>query len=171
MNDEAPTIDTERLTLSAHRREDFDECAAMWSDPEVTRHIGGRPFMQEENWTRLLRYIGHWKALGFGYWIVREKASGKFVGEVGFAEYKREIVPAFEGAPEGGWVLSPRAHGSGYATEAVRAALTWIDTRFSRTVCMIDSGNVASIRVAEKCGYKQWTNASYKGTPVLLFER
>ena len=167
----APAIDTDRLALRAHRREDFDECFALWSDPEVTRYIGGRPFTREECWTRLLRYVGHWSVLGFGYWVVRDKASGEFVGEVGFGEYKREIVPPFDGAPEAGWVLLPRAFGRGLATEAVRAALAWIEPRQARTVCMVDEGNVASIRVAVKCGYAEWTRASYKGTPAILFQR
>lgn len=166
-----PAIDTERLALRAHRREDFDECYALWSDPEVTRYIGGRPFTREECWTRLLRYVGHWSVLGFGYWVVRDKTSGEFVGEVGFADYKRQIVPAFDGAPEAGWVLAPRAFGRGLATEAVRAALAWIEPRHARTVCMVDEGNVASIRVAAKCGYEEWTRASFKGTPAILFQR
>ena len=80
-----PAVDTARLTLRGHRIEDFDECAAMWGDPEVTRHIGGRPFTEEEVWTRLLRYVGHWSLLGFGYWVIREKATHRFVGEAGFA--------------------------------------------------------------------------------------
>ena len=29
----------------------------------------------------------------------------------------------------------------------------------------------ASIRVAAKCGYREWTPAPYKGAPAVLFER
>ena len=169
----APPVDTDRLTLRGHRTEDFAECAALWADPIVTRHIGGRPFTQEEVWTKLLRYAGHWALLGFGYWVVREKGTGRFVGEVGFADFKREMAPSFGAAPEAGWVLAPWAHGRGLATEAVNAAATWIDARVgaARTVCMIDPGNVPSIRVAEKCGYREWCRATYKGEAVILFER
>src|SRR6266852_5354978 len=101
-----PAVDTERLTLRGHRLEDFGECAAMWADPEVTRHIGGRPFSAEEVWTKLLRYVGHWSLMGFGYWVIREKASGRFVGEVGFADFKRDIEPSLVSAPEIGWALA-----------------------------------------------------------------
>jgi RimJ/RimL family protein N-acetyltransferase len=38
-------------------------------------------------------------------------------------------------------------------------------------VCIIDEGNAASMRVAAKCGFREWTRATYKGTPTLLFER
>jgi RimJ/RimL family protein N-acetyltransferase len=168
-----PTIESERLTLRGHVVDDFDDSAAMWAEPEVTRHIGGRPFTREESWSRLLRYVGHWSALGFGYWVVSEKLSGRFVGEVGFSDFKRELVPSFGGAPEIGWVLSTSAHGRGFATEAARAAVAWGETHFgsARTVCLINPENLASIRVAAKCGYKEFARASYKGGPTILFER
>jgi RimJ/RimL family protein N-acetyltransferase len=82
-----------------------------------------------------LRYVGHWSWLGFGYWLVEEKTSGQFVGEVGFADYKREIEPSIDDVPEIGWVLVPAMYGRGYATESVRAAIDWgrIDSdRFKR---------------------------------------
>jgi RimJ/RimL family protein N-acetyltransferase len=37
------------------------------------------------------------------------------------------MQPSLGSAPEAGWVMAPRAHGKGYATEAVRAALAWAD--------------------------------------------
>ncbi len=168
-----PGIDTDRLELRGHRLEDFAESAAMWGDPGVTRHIGGRPFSAEETWTKVLRYVGHWQLLGFGYWVVTERASGRFVGEVGFADFKRDIQPPFGGAPEMGWVLAPWTHGRGFATEAAQAALTWLDAHLAppRTVCLIDPANVPSIRVADKCGFREIQRTHYKGDPVLLFER
>lgn len=169
----APTLETARLVLRGHGIDDFADSAAMWGDPAVTRHIGGKPSTREEAWTRFLRYLGHWSVMGFGYWVVRERATGGFVGEVGFADYKREIDPSLEGAMEIGWVLSPSAHGKGYASEAASAALAWATARFAsmRTVCLIDPGNEASIRVAEKCGFKEIGRTTYKGDPTIVFER
>jgi RimJ/RimL family protein N-acetyltransferase len=137
----------------------------------VTRFIGGRPFTTEEVWARLLRYTGHWHHLGYGYWVVRETASGRFVGEVGFADFKRDLSPSFDGAPEMGWVLATWASGRGFATEAVRAGLAWIDERFARTVCLINVDNSRSMRVATKSGYREWQRSTYKGSPVVLYER
>jgi RimJ/RimL family protein N-acetyltransferase len=170
---EIPAIDTERLTLRGHRGEDFSESAAMWGDPEVTRYIGGTPFTEEEVWSRLLRYVGHWALLGYGYWVVRERASGRFVGEVGFGDLRRAIDPPFDGAPEIGWVLASWSHGRGYATEAVRAVVEWGAQHFgpTRTVCLINVDNTRSIRVAEKCGYREYARTTYKTSPVILFER
>jgi RimJ/RimL family protein N-acetyltransferase len=168
-----PSLDSERLTMRGHALEDFDDYTAMWGDPKVTRHIGGRPLSREECWTRLLRNVGHWQLSGFGYWLVRERASGRFVGEVGFADLKRDLEPSVEGLPEIGWVLAPWSYGQGFATEAARAAIGWIDRDRSpkRTVCLIDADNAASLRVAAKLDYREFARSTYKGAPVIVFER
>jgi RimJ/RimL family protein N-acetyltransferase len=168
-----PRLETPRLLLRSHRREDFGDSFAMWSNPEVTRYIGGRPSTEEEAWARLLRYVGLWPVLGYGYWVVVERASGRFVGEVGFADFRRQMTPSFEGAPEAGWALAPWAHGRGYATEALVAAVAWLDAHLGnvRTVCMIHPDNAASIRVAQKVRYREWTRGDFRGLPSLLFER
>jgi RimJ/RimL family protein N-acetyltransferase len=122
----------------------------------------------------MLRYAGLWALLGLGYWVVREKGSGRFVGEVGFGNFRRQIDPPLGDAPEIGWVLSPWAHGKGYATEAVQAALAWGEGHFgpsARTVCIIDPQNLASLRVAEKCGYREVSRAIYKGEATMVLER
>src|SRR5437868_13584841 len=119
---EVPELLTERCRMRPHRIADFADCAAMWADAGVTRYIGGKPFSEEESWGRLLRYIGHWSLMGFGYWAIEDKATGNFIGEVGFADYKREMEPSIQGMPELGWVFVARIHGKGYATETVRAA-------------------------------------------------
>ncbi len=167
-----PTLETARLRLREYRLEDYPACAAMWADPYVTRFIGGRPLTPEEAWARLLRYMGHWWLLGFGYWVLEERATGAFVGELGFAHWKREIDPPIE-VPEAGWVLASSSHGRGYATEALQAALAWAHGHFPnpRTACLIHPDNQASIRVALKCGYQEAMRISYRGQPAVLFER
>lgn len=168
-----PTLTTPRLALRPHRLDDFDALAAMWADPRVTQYITGRSSTAELSWARLLRYAGHWALLGFGYWALEDRASGAFAGEAGFADYHREIDPPLAGVPEIGWVLAPAFFGRGYATEAVRAIVAWGDGRFAgaRTACLIDPQNRASVRVAEKCGYREAARTTYHGDPTLLFER
>lgn len=169
----APELHTERLDLRAPTLGDFDELAAVWADHEVTRFIGGRPLSGEDVWAKILRNIGHWAAVGYGYWSMVERSTGLFVGEVGFGDFRRVLEPPMGRDPESGWVLGSRAHGRGLATEAVTAILAWGDAHLgaARTVCLIDNGNAKAVRVAEKCGYAEYRTASYKGQPVQLFER
>jgi RimJ/RimL family protein N-acetyltransferase len=168
------TIETARLVMRLHRVGDFDASAAMWADPEVVRHISGVPSSREQSWSRIQRYSGHWTLLRYGYWLVEERESGMFVGEVGFADYHREIQPSLDGMPELGWALASHAHGKGYATEAVRASLRWAQSHFppsTQIASMITPENVASVRVAEKCGFRRWQDARYHNAPVLLYTR
>jgi RimJ/RimL family protein N-acetyltransferase len=171
MTASAPTLETERLTLRGYRVEDLDEALAMWSDPQVMRYLGAKPATREEVWARLLRYIGHWAVAGYGFWQVRERATGRFVGDCGLADFKRDLAISFDGAPEAGWVLATWAHGRGYATEAMTAVHAWSAAAHPRTVCLVDPANVGSLRVAAKCGYRELTRADYKGTEVFVLER
>jgi RimJ/RimL family protein N-acetyltransferase len=169
----APVLETDRLVLRAHLRDDFDDSAAMWADPQVVTYVGGKPSTREESWSRFLRYGGLWPMLGFGYWCVRERATGRFVGEVGFADFHREMSPSLASAPEAGWVLAAHAHGKGYASEAIGGALSWLDRspHRGRSVCIIAPENAASIRVALKAAYREWARGTYKDNAIVCFER
>ena len=168
-----PVLETARLRLRAHRSEDHPACAALWADPEVTRHIGGRPFTGEETWRRMLASLGLWSMLGYGYWAVEEKAARRYIGDIGFADFRREIEPSLAGMLEFGWVLSPAVHGNGYASEAVAAATEWAQRHLpdKRAVCIIAPGNGPSIRVAEKAGFREWMRTMYHGEPTVVFAR
>ena len=168
-----PNIRTDRLILREHTLQDFDALHAMWSEPAVYRHIIGRPSTREEAWSRLLRYSGHWRLLGYGYWAVEERATGNFVGEMGFADYHRDIDPPINGRPELGWTLKTAVHRKGYATEALQSIAAWGDAHFAgkETSAMIAPENTASIRVAEKIGFVRKLETTYKGEPTLVFYR
>jgi RimJ/RimL family protein N-acetyltransferase len=170
---DVPVIETARTVLRPHRIEDFDAYAAMWTDPVVTRFIGGKPRTREESWMRFLRHAGLWSLLGYGFWAIEEKTTGRFIGEAGFHDLKRDMAPSIEGIPEAGWALVPAVHGAGLATEIVRRVHDWGDARFghARTVCIIDPGNTASLGVAIKCGYSEVVRTLYHDAPTILLER
>lgn len=159
--------------LVGHSRQDFDALAAMWADLEVVKYINGKPSSPQESWTRLLRNCGLWPVLGYGYWAIRERQTGRFVGEVGFADFQRVTEPSISGTPEAGWVLATWAHGRGYASEAVAAALAWLDRgdQFHKTICMIDNQNTASRRIADKNGFVAAGEVQLNGNKVPLFSR
>jgi len=169
---DVPIVETERLRLRGHTLDDFAHTRALWANAAVMQHMGGKPQTLEESWARLLRYVGHWPLLGFGYWLVEERETGEFVGEVGFADFKRDIEPALGPIPELGWVLAPAKQGNGYATEAAQAALGWARKHFGSGsfACIINPENLPSIKVARKCGFEERHLGTYKGRPVLIFK-
>ena len=170
---EAPTLETERLRLRPFRASDLDAQAAAMGDPEVVRFVGGQILSREETWRKLIGGAGLWPLLGFGYWVVERREDGAYCGQLGFADFKRDMRPSIEGTPEMGWIFAPQVHGRGYASEACAGALEWLDAALPgrEATAIINHGNAPSIRVAEKNGFSIREEASYRGEPILLFRR
>jgi RimJ/RimL family protein N-acetyltransferase len=168
-----PVIETVRLRLRGHYPSDLAPFVAMWQEPQFYQHLAGRPLPEEEVWTKMLRHAGVWQGWGYGFGAIQQTATGHFIGAVGFGEWQRNITPSLKGFPEVGWVLAPHTHGRGYALEAAGAALAWGDVNLpvARTVCIVDVGNAASLRLAAKVGYQEIDRVLYKDIPVVLLER
>jgi RimJ/RimL family protein N-acetyltransferase len=169
---QAPTLDTIRLILRPHRLDDYAACRRLWGDADVVRHVGGVPQDAQAVWFRLLRYAGMWALLGYGMWVVEDRDSGAFLGEAGLLSAQRGL-PELEGVPEAGWVLGREAWGKGVATEAMQGVLDWADAHVDTPSirCIIDPDNAASIRVADKLGFRPLTDTMLGDKPTRMFDR
>ena len=149
----APILETPRLILRGWRAEDFAPYAAMMADPDTARFITrtGKPHGEREAWSETAFMIGHWQLLGYGMFVVEERATGAFLGRVG------PLQPKGWPGLEIGWGLAPEARGRGYAVEAAQAATDWAFETFAppRIVSIIDPRNDASRRVAERLGERR----------------
>ena len=165
-------IETERLILKPLAATDLDAQHALWSQEPVYRHITGQPMDRETVWMRLLRDIGHWQVFGFGTWSVRLKKSDQHIGVMGIFDYKRAIDPPLN-AYETGWVFDSAFHGQGYASEALKAALTYADEtlNLAKTQCAIAPENEASLKLALKHGYRPLRDCLFHGEPTFILER
>jgi RimJ/RimL family protein N-acetyltransferase len=172
-NPTAPILETPRLRLRGFRAGDPAAQTAAMADPEVYRHLGGVPATREETWRKILGSPGLWALLGYGYWVAESRDDGVYLGQIGFADFKRDMIPGIENIPEMGWIMARGVQGRGYATEAVLAALAWADEALGggEIVAIISHENAASIRIAEKGGFSSREEAVYKGEPILLFRR
>lgn len=168
-----PRIETPRLALRGRTLDDFPAYAAIWAAPETVRYTARAAVGAEEAWNKFARMEGLWSLTGYGWWIVEEKSTGAVVGEVGLADFKRDMSPSLAGMPEFGWMIAPAAHGKGYAKEALGAALSWAEAKFPRTTfcCIIDSDNAASVRVAEAHGFQRAGVGAYKGLEIPIYQR
>jgi RimJ/RimL family protein N-acetyltransferase len=169
----APPLETERLRLRQFRADDLSASQALWCEPQVYKFIAGKASTLEDTWKGLLTAIGHWQVLGYGYWALEEKNSGRLIGDVGFGHYYRDITPDMNDTPEAGWALATEFHGKGLGTEAVRAICAWGDVHLphAKTACIIAPENTASIRLAQKFGFREVANTTYKDDPTLLLQR
>lgn len=138
---------TARLLLRQWREEDFEPFAAVYADAEQARYIGG-PSSRDGAWRRMAAQIGHWVLRGYGYWVVEELDTHRFVGCVGL--WRSAGWPELE---LGYWIV-PAMQGKGYATEAGARARDYAFATLGADtlVSYIDPGNEPSKRVAERLG-------------------
>lgn len=158
-------LETERLLLRMWRESDFEAYARICADPEVMRHLGGKPYSRLEAWRHMAYLVGHWQLRGYGHWAVEEKASGELIGRLGF--FNPEGWPGFEI----GWTLGRASWGKGYATEGARRALTYAFEEMNRehVISLIHRENSGSIKVAERLGEEIEGETEVLGIPVLIY--
>lgn len=160
-------LETDRLTLRLLRESDLDAYAAMSADPEVMRFLsaGGGLLTRADAWRQMATYLGHWALRGYGTWAVEERATGAFVGRIGF-HYP-------EGWPdrELGWTIARPFWGKGYASEAARAAIghAFGTLGWSHVVSLIHPDNHRSERLAERLGYHVHGTADVVGLHLTMY--
>ncbi len=160
------TLRTERLLLRPFREGDLDAYAEMYADAEVVRYIGeGKTLSRAEAWRNMAAVLGHWQLRGYGLWAVEECAGRVLVGRAGLKNP--------EGWPglEVGWMLRRVFWGRGFATEAGRAALDYAFTELNQehVISLIQPGNAASVRVAERLGERPEGTMVLMGKDVLVY--
>ena len=139
---------TQRLAFREMDADDVDLLGTVLGDPMVL--WVSRAWTQDEIRRWIARAESEQRERGYGMWIVTERESGAFVGEVGLTEQ----VFAGTRDVEVGYQLRPEFWGRGYATEAARASLAFGRdvVGLERIVALIDPRNTASQRVAAKLG-------------------
>ena len=97
---EAPLLETERLRLRGFHNSDFERVYAWMRDPVVSRYLGGVIESRAVAWEKFLRGPAFWVLFGYGLWAVERKSDGAMIGQIGFGEFAREIVPPLPDIPE-----------------------------------------------------------------------
>lgn len=165
MTSRYPTLSTERLDLRMLEERDFEEYAAIHTDPDVTRFTARKHLSREEAWRHMATIVGHWHLRGFGFWGVFERATGRLLGRVGF--HQPEGWPDFEL----GWTLGRHAWGKGYATEAAQRCVAYARDEMKRDhlISLVDPQNTASVRVAERIGESPQGETDIDGHRVIVY--
>lgn len=148
---ETARIETARLILRSWRDADRAPFAALNADPEVMRYFPA-PLSREESDALADRVVAAMAARGWGWFAVEVKDGQPFIGFVGLnvPSYQIPCGPCVEV----GWRLARSAWGSGCATEAASAAVTFGFERLGlgEIVSFTAVGNGRSQAVMERLG-------------------
>lgn len=161
-----PVLETERLRLRPLLESDAEALHVCRGDPEVAKYL---VFSSHETLEDTRRWLSWWLTEGYGNgdaaWAVEEQ--GRVVG---FADaWKSADFPGFW---EMGYWFARNAWGKGFATEALRAVLTYLreqagQRRFAAEYAV---ENPASGRVLKKMGFREAQSGSYETADGILLQ-
>ena len=165
MHRAAAELETDRLRFRLFREDDFPTYETWCANIEIMRYLGGKTLNRVEAWRHMAYQLGHWDLLGYGYYAVEEKSSGRLIGRVGFTNHPG--WPAFEL----GWTIVPEFQGKGFASEAARMLLAYAFGALDQphVVSLIHPDNAPSRRVAEKLGETIEGETQVLSMPVLIY--
>lgn len=128
--------------------------AEVLGDTRLHRHIGGEPLTLEElraRYRRLVTGPSPYHRERWLNWIVRRRRDGQAVGTV-----QATVTPG-ENGPRAAvaWVIGMPYQGFGFASEAARALVDWLDRNgVHDVVANVHPANLASAAVARRAGLR-----------------
>jgi RimJ/RimL family protein N-acetyltransferase len=162
-------IATPRLIGAPAGPRDLADIRRLHGDPRVMATLSpdGGTFSEEQSRAFLQRSAEHWKLHGFGLWVLRERASGNFVGYGGI----KHAVVEDRDEVELAYAIRSDCWGRGLATEISLAALKFGfgDLHLDRIVAFTLPHNRASRRVMENCGFTYQRDIVHAGLPHVLY--
>jgi [ribosomal protein S5]-alanine N-acetyltransferase len=160
------TFATDRLLAEPLALAHADELAALHADERVMATMGGSTATADESDAWLERNLHHADEPGFGVFVFRERATGRFVGRGAI----RHIVIGGRQEVEIGYALAPAMWGRGLATEMAEWLVAYAaESGVAGLVAYTEPTNGASRRVLEKAGFVYERDVEHHGRPQVLY--
>lgn len=154
-----------RLRLQPLGEQDVDRVHAMWTDPQVRRHLWDDVVISRDQASDVLSATAtHFHERRYGLWGVYDATAGALAGFAG-------CRPWPTGAPELVYGLLPAWWGRGLATEACHAVLAHVFETLGHPLVFAatDPPNVASVRVMERLGMALDQRTEMQGLDTLVY--
>ena len=160
-------IETERLILRRFESGEGRLIYTLNEDPEVTRYTGD-PVRDLAHANEVLDQVilPQYALYNHGRWAVHTKPGMEFIGWCGL-KYRPERDEV-----DLGYRFIKSAWGKGYASEAAMASINYGFEKLGlrRIVGRAMPGNIASIKVLEKCGMRFVGEELVDGHPAVTYE-
>ncbi len=163
-------LETERLLLRHLEPDDLDNLYALYRDPQVRQYFPEGTLTYQETKEELEWFLnGHPEHPELGLWATILKDGNRFIGRCGLLPWT--IDGRYE--VEVAYLLAKEDWGRGLGTEAAQGVLDYgFETlQLSRLICLVEEGNLASIRVAQKIGMTFERAGQDDKGPFLLYSR
>jgi ribosomal-protein-alanine N-acetyltransferase len=151
----ATILETARLRLRTFAEDlsDVDALHEIQSDPSHMRFYP-HPFSREETEGWIRRRLDEYGEHGFSLWVVEDRRTGEFLGNVGPT---LQVVDGIEEV-ELGWSITPRRARQGIATEAARGCRDhcFEVLGLDHVISLVRPENEPSRGVAERIGMTVW---------------
>ncbi len=144
-------LETNHLVLRHFIPDDLEPLFALYRDPEMRRYFPDGTETLEETKEEMEWYFnGHPDHCELGLWATALKENSQFIGRCGLLPWTIDGQDEVEIA----YMIDKRFWGQGLGTEAAQGIRDYAfeNLGLTRLICLIDEGNLASIRVAEKTG-------------------
>lgn len=153
-----------RLKFRPPRETDLAFTASLFALPELVVHRPDpKPDTFEDSRQRLQRDMAHWKARGFGRWLVSHGSEPIGFGGVTWSEQFNALSISYH--------LLPEVWGKGFASEIVAEALSLAfgPLAADTVIGLVRPTNPASCRVLQKAGFLYQRDVMLHGAPTRLF--
>lgn len=160
-------FETERLIVRPLTHEDVPALTEILSDPEVMKY-SLRGVCDEEATRQFIDWcLRCYESYGVGPWALVEKGTGTLMGFCGVGP---ELVDDVE-ETNLGYRLAQQYWNQGFATEAAQGVMRYVfEQKHSESVVVIiEPEHVASVRVTEKSGFRDYCTQEFHGRPVRIY--
>ena len=147
-----PQLETKRLILKKIAIENSADMYSYSSLESVTKYLLWSPHLNIHETKGYIEYLQReYRKGNYADWGITYKENGVFIGTIGFANIDMD-----NNSGEIGYVLNPAYHRRGIMTEALERVLEFAfgTLAMHRVQLRIMDGNEASVKLAEKMGFK-----------------
>jgi RimJ/RimL family protein N-acetyltransferase len=146
------------VTVRLRAARDVEAIAAASQDAETVRWLDDPPMDAEARRTSLARVEELWRSGRAAPLVIADAVTDQAVGIVNLQFREDEVATV-------AYSVFPSHRGQGIAPRAVRLVAQWalVEVGVGQLRLEADEANVASIRVAEKCGFEQIGSRTERG--------